>query len=124
MISYTNDGWLDYIEYPVPALGDYDLFSASAQAQCYNDGPNDAPEVKCQWQRRVYVNNWPSDTAEGSGGSVTLNVSPALRVRPGLTYVIAVEASTTFNATGRHRPAAGTPSRPSGHQHRVSQCRA
>ena len=98
MISYTNDGWLESIEYPEPMLSDYDVFSASAQAQCYNDGPDDAPMVKCQWQRSVYVNNRPVDAAEGSGGSVNLNVSPALSVRPGLPYLIAVEASTTFNA--------------------------
>jgi hypothetical protein len=98
MISYTNDGWLDSVEYPEPLLPDYDVFSASAQAQCYNDGPDDAPAVKCQWQRRVYVNNRASDAAEGSGGSVILDVSPALNVRPGMSYLIAVEASSTFNA--------------------------
>ncbi len=95
MISFTDDGKIASLEFPVPASNDGDLFAASAHAEC---GYDEKQAPKCRWGRSVSVNNRPIDGGEGDGGSVTLDAAPTFSVAPGLHYVIAIEAHSNFAA--------------------------
>jgi hypothetical protein len=98
MISFGDDGRISALEYPEPPFADNDVFFASAQVQCYYDGPDGAAVVKCDWQKSMLVNNQVVEASTGSGSGVSLNATPTLSVRPGVLYLIGLEASSNFNA--------------------------
>jgi hypothetical protein len=101
MVSFTDDDRIGSIEFPVPALPDYDVFAANAQAACFYD---DKDALKCRWGRSVFVNNHPIDGGEGDGSTATLDVSPHVSVAPGLRYVIAIEAHSNLAAAAAIDP--------------------
>ena len=98
MISFADDGRIDGLEYPEPPFADNDVFFANAQVQCYYDGPDGAAVVKCDWQKSMLVNNQVVEAANGSGSGVSLNATPTLSIRPGVLYLIGLEASSNFDA--------------------------
>ena len=67
MITLADDGSIFSLEYPLPLSGDYDLFDASASAQCMVDG--------CRWRKIVRLNQTVIDGGEGDGPLATLNLS-------------------------------------------------
>ena len=98
MISFADDGRIDGLEYPEPPFSDNDVFLASAQVQCYYDWPDGAAVVKCDWQKSMWVNNQVVEAANGSGSGVSLNATPTLSIRPGVLYLIGLEASSNYDA--------------------------
>src|SRR5262249_28456679 len=95
MISFGDDGRISALEYPEPAFADNDVFLASAQVNCYYDGPEG---VKCVWQKSMLVNNQVVEAANGSGSGVSLNAAPTLSIHPGVLYLIGLQANSDLDA--------------------------